>query len=816
MAIHDFMPFDPTLFQRRGWKFDPNLREAVPLHYRVSNRTAVVRLLAVLLLMAVGTVVVPAGAVHADAAGKGGDYVPINQTVLLDTRSGTGGYTGPRDADTVATVSALGVGGVPANGVSALLVDVTAISPTVNTFVTVYPDQATRPAASSLNASTGEVISNSVVVKVGANGKIALHNQAGKVNLKLDVQGYFTTNTGGIGSGFVAMDHIVMTDTRHRFWGLPRKLASGETRSVTLGQRKPSGGSFALPSTAKAVLVDVAVIGATSGGWLTIGSDSLSATGIDYRAGNTSMAVSVKLKGDGSHVVQLVNAGSAIDVVITVQGYFTDSPTTGAGLRAVDASRLIDTRSIGNGAPIAAGASVDVAVGGTNGLPVRGVAGVVLNATAVRPAASGAFSVAEGSFGTDPPILGPVLRFNSGESARSSLVVAQVNSEGKVRFRNTSSGTVHLVVDLQGWFADPVTPLPIATYSRTSVLQAKPAGTAVGTIEYAFVDNSGRLRIGHQNNPDDFSSIQWNPASGLEALTGQPALNQPGGKPVQVTVRHTNATIWAGSQTAEGAATWGPIATIGGSMAGPPTAAMLTDGTSVIFGVDVDGRLWHYRQSDSSPRWASLGSAGLVGSVTAVNIDTGLRIIGTTAAGSVKTTVYANDGSLSSSWTDLGGTVTGAPAALVHPGYRTAIFARAADGSVVVKQQDLSGTWSSNWNGIGAQIAAGPPAVILDPALGRTAVVVRGSDNEIYRVFEASAGSGSWGDWARVNPDYSDPAATDPTVSPIVNSSGNGWMIVYRNFSDATRVYQRQVPPGGVSVASAGEFAGHTVPAPPA
>ncbi|WP_124819935.1 hypothetical protein [Micromonospora ureilytica] len=772
--------------------------------------------------MTAGTVV-PAGAVHADAAGKGGDYVPINQTVLLDTRSGIGGYTGPRDANTVATVSALGVGGVPANGVSALLVDVTAISPTVNTFVTVYPDQTTRPAASSLNASTGEVISNSVVVKVGANGKIALHNQAGKVNLKLDVQGYFTTNTGGIGSGFVPMDHFVMADTRTLppVWvgpgepGVPRKLASGETRSLTLVQRRSYGENITIPSAAKAVMVDVAVLGATSGGWLTIGSDSHSASGLDYRPGNTSMGMSVKLKGDGSAVVQLVNAGSAIDVVITVQGYFTDGPTTGAGLRPVDASRLIDTRSINGGAPIAAGASLDVAVGGTNRLPVRGVAGVVLNATAVSPTASGAFSVVEGSVGIHPPTLGPVLQFNTGQSARSSLLVAKVNSEGKVRFRNASSGTVHLVVDLQGWFADAVTPLPIATYSRTSVLQAKPSGTAVGTIEYAFVDNLGQLRIGHQSDPDSFFNIQWTAASGFEALTGQPALNQPGGKPVQVAARHTNGTIWAGSQTAEGAATWGPVATVGGSMAGPPTATVLSDGTSVIFGTDVDGRLWHYRQSGTSPSWASLGNAGLVGSVTAVNIDTGLRITGTTAAGSVKTAVYTNDGSLSP-WVDLGGTVTGAPAALVYPGYRTAIFARAADGSVVVKQQNLSGVWSSSWNGIGAQIAAGPPAVILDPVLGRTAVVVRGSDNEIYRVFEASPGSGAWGDWARVNPDSSDQAATDPTVSPIINSSGNGWVIVYRNANDATRVYERQVPSAGVSVASAGEFSGHTVPAPPA
>ncbi|WP_229403396.1 hypothetical protein [Micromonospora okii] len=764
---------------------------------------------------------------YADAAGKGGDFVPVN-AVLLDTRNGTGGVTGVRGANSVTAVNALGVGSIPATGVSALMVDVTTISPTANTSLTVYPDQTTRPTATSLSASTGETLSNSAVVKVGANGKLAIHNQAGNVHIKLDVQGYFTATTGSAGSGFVAVKHMQVFPFPLRPKPCfpkdecppPPAIANGATVAVDL-----SPATFpivAVPSTAKAVLLDVAVARATASGTLTVGVNTASSTTVDYRPGATSMAMSVRLKGDGSRSINITNQGSAVDVTISVQGYFTDQPTTGAGLRPISAGRVLDTR-VGSNVPIAANGGISVGVGGSNGLPTRGVAAVVLNVTAVSPTATGLLHVGPGWFGapeTLPP-RGTSLHFNSGQGPRSSLVVAMVDGEGRVSIGNDSDGTVHLVVDVQGWFADPVTPLPVATYSKSVALQAQPAGTANGTVEYAYVNNLGQLRIGHQADPNDFSGVQWTVVSGLESFTGQPALHQPGGKPVQVSAQHTSGTIWGGGQTAAGAATWDPLTDFGGSMAGTPTATTVADGTGVLFDVDIDGRLWHYRQSGTGPSWKSLGNAGLVGKVTAERIEVGLRIIGTTATGAVKTAVYTNDGGLST-WTDLGGTVAGTPAAVVYPGYRTAIFARASDGSVVSKRQDAAGVWSTVWEAVGAQVAAGPPAAILDPVLGRTAVVVRGADNEIYRVFETAPGSGAWGNWEAINSGFSDPAATDPTVALLSNGSGSSWMIVYRNVNDATRVYDRQILPSLKTASPATEapanvrFQAHTLPAPPA
>lgn len=116
--------------------------------------------------------VVPAGPAGADAAGRGGHFVPVN-TVLLDTRSGVGGVTGARGAASTTTFTALGVGGVPTSGVRALLIDVTAVTPSGNTYLTVFPNGETRPIVASLNVSKDEVLTNSVVVAPAATASSA-------------------------------------------------------------------------------------------------------------------------------------------------------------------------------------------------------------------------------------------------------------------------------------------------------------------------------------------------------------------------------------------------------------------------------------------------------------------------------------------------------------------------------------------------------------------------------------------------------------------------------------------------------------------
>jgi hypothetical protein len=120
-----------------------------------------------------------------------GRHVPIAPARLMDTRDGTGGTTG-RIGQRPVALGVVGVGGVPASGVSAVLLNVTAVAPTAATYLTVWPAGESMPLASSLNASAGQIVANSVMAKVGADGRVMIFNAAGATDVVVDVAGYFT------------------------------------------------------------------------------------------------------------------------------------------------------------------------------------------------------------------------------------------------------------------------------------------------------------------------------------------------------------------------------------------------------------------------------------------------------------------------------------------------------------------------------------------------------------------------------------------------------------------------------------------------
>jgi uncharacterized protein (DUF1501 family) len=120
-----------------------------------------------------------------------GRYVALSPRRVLDTRSGTGAPLA-QVGQAPLEVTLLGRGGVPSSGVSGVMLNVTAVAPTGNTYVTVYPGGTECPTASNLNVSAGQVIPNMVLARLGADGTVLMYNNAGVVDLVADVVGYFT------------------------------------------------------------------------------------------------------------------------------------------------------------------------------------------------------------------------------------------------------------------------------------------------------------------------------------------------------------------------------------------------------------------------------------------------------------------------------------------------------------------------------------------------------------------------------------------------------------------------------------------------
>ncbi|MDP1805886.1 MAG: hypothetical protein Q8K72_12010, partial [Acidimicrobiales bacterium] len=109
-----------------------------------------------------------------------------------DTRAGTGGFSAPVGPGGTISATVAGVGGVPATGVDAVVLNVTVTQPSAGSFLTIYPNGTARPLASNLNFLPGQTIPNLVVAKVGADGKVALYNHAGSSHVIFDVVGWYS------------------------------------------------------------------------------------------------------------------------------------------------------------------------------------------------------------------------------------------------------------------------------------------------------------------------------------------------------------------------------------------------------------------------------------------------------------------------------------------------------------------------------------------------------------------------------------------------------------------------------------------------
>ncbi|MDQ6655423.1 MAG: M12 family metallo-peptidase, partial [Verrucomicrobiota bacterium] len=117
-------------------------------------------------------------------------YTPLSPARVWDTRVGPG-PTGQSGPGTTRTVQITGVGGVPATGVTAVVLNVAAINPTAQTFVTVWPTGEAQPLAANLNVPAGDVRPNLVIVKVGSGGQVNVFNNAGDVDFAADVAGWY-------------------------------------------------------------------------------------------------------------------------------------------------------------------------------------------------------------------------------------------------------------------------------------------------------------------------------------------------------------------------------------------------------------------------------------------------------------------------------------------------------------------------------------------------------------------------------------------------------------------------------------------------
>jgi hypothetical protein len=132
---------------------------------------------------------------NASSAAGGATFVPLSAPRrLADSRPGAPAPNTPWGPGMSRSIMVAGSAGVPmmagTNAPTALLANVTETNATVGGYLTAFPSGA-HPLASDLNFSRGQTLANMAVVRLAPNGSMTVFNFSGRVDVIVDVFGWF-------------------------------------------------------------------------------------------------------------------------------------------------------------------------------------------------------------------------------------------------------------------------------------------------------------------------------------------------------------------------------------------------------------------------------------------------------------------------------------------------------------------------------------------------------------------------------------------------------------------------------------------------
>jgi len=273
-------------------------------------------------------------------------------------------------------------------------------------------------------------------------------------------------------AGFVPVTPTRLLDTRTSTGRHPFALAPGDRIDV------PATGVGGVPTSGVAAVVlnltgvcpaDASYVTAWPAGQPRPGTSSLNLARHTTRAGLVVVGVGA------SGRVSLASSVSATHVIADVVGYHPVS-TTASKYHPTAPFRALDTRS---GSALAPNSTRRLRLAGLGGLPAYGVTGAVVNITAVTPTAGGHLTAYPAS--ASRPVTS-TLNFVAGRNVANRTLTG-VSGAGDLDVHNASAGSVHLVVDVVGWYGKPTVPggQNFVRVSPTRVLDTRRAVGVPGT-----------------------------------------------------------------------------------------------------------------------------------------------------------------------------------------------------------------------------------------------------------------------------------------------------------------------------------------------
>lgn len=375
-------------------------------------------------------------------------YVAVPPTRLASTESGAGMLSGPcrlfQGSGRRVDVQVTGTGPVPSKGVSAVALNVAMQRPNWSSGLTAGPAGGDIPTIRRVAAAQNQIGSSSMVLPVGADGKVSFFADFGATDLAVSVVGYYVNPDARL-----ALRRVIAADGGDQFDAVrPQRLATLSLGPSGANKLPVAGQAGTDPASSSAVLSLTVAPGGGHGSLYAYpaGGNRPKIPVLTYRRGATTVQTSVPLGRAGAVVIE--NDGSdGRSVAVDVAGAYEPVALNGGGSLALRANpkTVVDTGSDLQVSNLGDGSIKDFSVSAA--VP-RDADSVLLQVTARRAVTSGTLTFWRPG-GSRPDTTD--LSVAPGQTV-TGTVVAGVGDQGMVRVRNTGAKGVDVRVTVLGSF----------------------------------------------------------------------------------------------------------------------------------------------------------------------------------------------------------------------------------------------------------------------------------------------------------------------------------------------------------------------------
>ncbi|MEM1333200.1 MAG: hypothetical protein AAGG08_07040 [Actinomycetota bacterium] len=383
---------------------------------------------------------------------------PVSPKRLADSRDdgettdGEAEGEGLVQANTSRPIAVTGRANVP-DDATGVVVNITTVGARTPGFVTVYPCDEDVPSTSSVNFLAGQVVANSAVVKLSADGEMCVFSSS-DVHVIVDATAYI-----GDDASITTIVPVRLVETRP-----DEETDDGENQ----GEGAIEGGTHIevdvagrgdVPEDAEVVAANLTVIRPDGPGFASLypcdrGAAPPTTSNVNFDAGQVrANSAIVPLTEDGT---LCIFTSATADAVLDITAAISESDD----FSGVAPARLLETREgqptedgerAGEGR-LPARQATELQIGGRAGIPADADV-VSLNVTAVQPSGPGFLSVLDAEFGCDgiTPSTSTV-NFGAGARAVANSTTVQLSSRGTVCVY--AHEATHVLVDAAAFGTD--------------------------------------------------------------------------------------------------------------------------------------------------------------------------------------------------------------------------------------------------------------------------------------------------------------------------------------------------------------------------